>query len=86
MRGSDCHAARLLARLAPDAGIVSVIDGHPAALSWLGGVSGQRVRALGVESFGQSADIPDLYRLKGLDAGAILDAAAGLLVDRARSK
>jgi pyruvate dehydrogenase E1 component len=39
-----------------------------------------------VESFGQSADIPDLYRLKGLDAGAILDAAAGLLVDRARSK
>jgi pyruvate dehydrogenase E1 component len=86
VRGSDCHAARLLARLAPDAGIVTVIDGHPAALSWLGGVSGQRVRALGVESFGQSADIPDLYRLKGLDAGAILDAAAGLLVDRARTK
>ncbi|MBL8834532.1 MAG: transketolase [Rhodospirillales bacterium] len=85
-RGADSHAARLLGRLAPDAGIVSVIDGHPAALSWMGGVSGLRVRALGVESFGQSADIPDLYRLKGIDADAILDAAAGLLVDRARSK
>ncbi len=85
-RGAGCHAARLLGRLAPDAGIVSIIDGHPAALSWIGGVSGQRVRALGVESFGQSADIPDLYRLKGIDAEAILDAAAGLLVDRVRAK
>ncbi len=80
------HAARLLSKLAPDAGIVSVLDGHPAALSWIGAVAGHRVRALGVESFGQSADIPDIYRAKGLDAEAILDAAAGVLVDRLRAK
>jgi pyruvate dehydrogenase E1 component len=55
---------------------VSVIDGPPATLSWLGGVKGHRVRALGVESFGQSGQIADLYRAHGLDAEAILDAAA----------
>jgi len=80
--GGDCHAARLLARLAPHAGLVSVIDGPPAALSWLGGVLGHRVAALGVERFGQSGDIEDLYEAYRLDADAILDAAARLLASR----
>jgi pyruvate dehydrogenase E1 component len=71
---------RLLAPLAPGAALVSVIDGHPAALSWLGGVRGQRIRSLGIDHFGQSGDIPDLYRAYGLDADAILDAAAGALL------
>jgi pyruvate dehydrogenase E1 component len=31
---------------------------------------------LGVDHFGQSGDIPDLYRVYGLDAEAIIDAAA----------
>jgi pyruvate dehydrogenase E1 component len=40
---------QLLAPLAPGAGLVTVLDGSPSALSWLGSVRGQRVRALGVE-------------------------------------
>ncbi|MFO1075742.1 MAG: transketolase [Geminicoccaceae bacterium] len=75
-QGAAGHAARLLAPLAADAGLVTVLDGHPATLSWLGAVRGQRVQALGVDRFGQSADIQDLYRTHGLDADAILDAAA----------
>jgi pyruvate dehydrogenase E1 component len=71
-------AARLLAPLAPRAGLVTVIDGAPAALSWLGAACGRRVRALGVERFGQAGDLPDLYRVYGLDADSILDAAAAL--------
>jgi pyruvate dehydrogenase E1 component len=55
---------------------VTVLDGHPAVLSWLGAVRGQRVVPLGVERFGQSGDIPDLYRRYGLDEEAILDACA----------
>jgi pyruvate dehydrogenase E1 component len=31
---------------------------------------------LGVDRFGQSGDIPDLYRAYGIDKDAILDAAA----------
>ncbi|HEX6860076.1 MAG TPA: 1-deoxy-D-xylulose-5-phosphate synthase N-terminal domain-containing protein [Caulobacteraceae bacterium] len=70
----------ILAPLAPDAGLVTVIDGSPNTLSWLGSVRGHRVRALGVERFGQSGDIPDLYETYRLDAEAILDACADLLV------
>ena len=67
---------KILQILAPDAALVTVIDGHPATLSWLGAVSGHRVYPLGVETFGQSGDINDLYEHYGLDAEAILDAAA----------
>ena len=74
----DSHAHRLLGRLPGHAGIVTVLDGHPATLSWLAGVARHRIQALGVEDFGRSADIPDLYRVHGLDADAIVDAAARL--------
>ncbi|HRD27482.1 MAG TPA: transketolase [Caulobacter sp.] len=70
----------LLADLDPAAGLVTVIDGSPAALSWIGSVRGQRVRALGLETFGQSGDLPDLYAKYRLDPGAILDACADLMV------
>lgn len=67
---------RLLAPLSRDARLVTVLDGHPLALSWLGSVRGQRVVPLGIEAFGQSADIPDLYRAYKLDSAAIIDAVA----------
>jgi pyruvate dehydrogenase E1 component len=71
----ESHVERLLAPLARNASIVTVIDGHPAALSWLGGVHGHRVQALGVEHFGQSGSIADLYRHYRIDADAIIEAA-----------
>ncbi|SDI48426.1 pyruvate dehydrogenase E1 component [Bradyrhizobium sp. Rc2d] len=72
------HIERLLAPLPRDCGIVTVIDGHPSALGWLGSVRGHRVEALGVEQFGQTGTIADLYRHYGLDANAIIDAAESL--------
>jgi pyruvate dehydrogenase E1 component len=48
-RDATCHVETLLAPLARDAGLVTILDGHPATLSWLGGVRGHRVRPLGVE-------------------------------------
>ena len=62
------HVESLLAELSPGAALVTVLDGHPATLSWLGAVARHRVVALGVERFGQSGDIPDLYREYRLDA------------------
>uniref|UniRef100_UPI0038B331CA transketolase-like TK C-terminal-containing protein n=1 Tax=Geminicoccus flavidas TaxID=2506407 RepID=UPI0038B331CA len=80
--GKGSHVARLLAPLAPDAALVTVLDGHPATLAWLGSVRGQLVESLGVDRFGQSADIPDLYAVHGLDPLAIVDAAARAMVAR----
>lgn len=72
--GEQSHVHRMLADVPRSAKLVTVLDGHPAALSWLGGVHGHRVRALGVTSFGQSGDVVDLYRAHGIDTEAILAA------------
>jgi len=78
----DAHVETLLAPLAADAGLVTVLDGSPAALSWLGGVRGHRVSPLGVDRFGQTGDLTDLYRTYRLDVDAIVDAAAELFIAR----
>jgi pyruvate dehydrogenase E1 component len=72
------NALRLLRPtvLPRDCGIVTVLDGHPATL--FGSVRGHRVEALGVEHFGPTGTIDDLYRHHGIDANAIIDAAEGL--------
>ena len=73
---STPHVERLLETLPDDAGLITVIDAHPATLSWLATVRRQRVVPLGVDRFGQSGDLPDLYREYRLDVDAIVDAAA----------
>jgi len=72
------HIETLLAALPRDAAIITLCDGHPEALSWIGSVAGHRVRALGVEHFGQSGSIGELYAHYGLDAAAVLRAAEAL--------
>jgi pyruvate dehydrogenase E1 component len=76
------HIERLLAKVPRDCGIVSVLDGHPATLGWLGAVHGHRVRPLGVEHFGQTGTIADLYRHYGIDANAIIAAAQAIAPGR----
>ena len=77
-RDAHCHAAKLLSALSPTAGLITIIDGSPGTLSWLGGVRGQRVSPLGIDHFGQTGDLVDLYREYRLDCEAIIDAAAEL--------
>ena len=78
--GAQAHIEAILSALAPEAALVTVLDGHPAAHSWLGAVRGQRVVPLGPDHFGQSGDIPDLYAEYGIDTDAILDACAQALL------
>jgi pyruvate dehydrogenase E1 component len=83
-RGGPSVAGRLLTQLRPGAVLVTVGDFHPATLSWLGAVAHNPIVPLGVERFGQSGDIPDLYRAYGIDGDAILDAAARACLLRLR--
>jgi pyruvate dehydrogenase E1 component len=75
---ASSHVERLLAGIPSHCGIVTVIDGHPATLGWLGSVHGHRTRSLGVEHFGQTGSIADLYRHYGIDARGIVSAAEAL--------
>src|SRR5690349_11266852 len=77
-----CHVERLLADVPPHCGLITVLDGHPATLAWLGAVAGHRTRSLGVEHFGQTGAIPDLYRHYGIDSEAIVAAAQALTPGR----
>jgi len=74
------HVETLLARLAPNAGLVTLCDAAPASLSWIGGVLGNRVAPLGVERFGQTGSLADLYAAYRLDGAAITEAVAELLL------
>jgi pyruvate dehydrogenase E1 component len=74
------HVEQLLSKLAPSAGLVTLADAAPASLSWLGGVLGQRVAPLGVEKFGQTGNLADLYAAYRLDGDAITEAVAELLL------
>ena len=74
------HVERLLSRLSPTAGLVTIADAAPASLSWLGGVLGQRVAPLGVEKFGQTGSLAELYAAYRLDGDAITEAVAELLL------
>ena len=76
------HIERLFADVPPHCGIVTVLDGHPATLAWLGAVQGNRVRPLGVEHFGQTGSLADLYRHYGIDANAIVAAAQAIAPGR----
>jgi pyruvate dehydrogenase E1 component len=59
--------------------IVSVHDGASHAMSWLGSALGMPQVAMGVDSFGQSGTIADLYRIHDLDSGSIVNGALAAL-------
>ena len=69
---------RMMGDLPPHCVVVTVIDGHPATLGWLGSVAGHRCVPLGVEHFGQTGTIADLYRHFGIDSQAIVESAVNL--------
>jgi len=64
----------------PDrAPIVTVHDAASHTLSWLGSALGVPAVSLGVDTFGQSGAVADLYRAHDLDAGSIVNAALAAL-------
>jgi len=79
---ATCHIEALLQGLSRESKILTVIDGHPATLSWLGSVCGHQTIPLGVEHFGQTGTIGDLYQHFGINAEAIVEKVNGLTQGR----
>jgi pyruvate dehydrogenase E1 component len=59
--------------------LVTVLDGHPHTLAFLATVNHVPLASLGVDQFGQSGSIVDLYRYNGIDTDAIIRAALDLV-------
>ena len=72
----------LLGDLPPHCHLITVIDAHPATLAGLGAVTGHRTIPLGVEHFGQTGTIGELYRHFGISAESIVEKVNGLTAGR----
>nr|WP_053212550.1 transketolase C-terminal domain-containing protein [Streptomyces antibioticus] len=59
--------------------LVTVLDGHPHTLAFLGTIHDTPVTTLGVTRFGQSGSIEDVYRHHGIDTDSIVAAALDLV-------
>jgi len=59
--------------------VVTLLDGHPHTLTFLGSIRQVPVTSLGVRNFGQSGDIGELYAHHEIDAESVVGAALDLL-------
>ena len=79
---AEAHIEKLLSNLPAHCALITVIDGHPATLSWLGSVHGHKTIPHGVEHFGQTGTIGDLYQHFRIDAAALVKSASELTIGR----
>ncbi len=59
--------------------LVTLLDGHPHTLAFLASVRSVPVACLGVQRFGQSGDLAELYEHHQIDAESVVGAALDLL-------
>ena len=71
----DHHLANLIPPELRRAPIVTVHDAASHTMAWLGSVYGQRVVPVGVDDFGESGTIPELYERFGLQADQVVNSA-----------
>lgn len=62
--------------------VVTLVDGHPHSLAWIGGALGAPTYPLGVDRFGQSGSRTDLYREYQIDVEAVMAACFAALEDQ----
>ena len=72
------HIETLMQALPGNCTLVTVLDGHPATLSWLGAVAGHKTIPHGAEHFGQTGTINDLYRHFRIDRHSIVQSVRSL--------
>ena len=76
------HIELMLDRVPQHTKLLTVIDGHPATLSWLGGVCGHSTLAQGVDHFGQTGTVNDLYQHYRLDTASLVETALAMTPGR----
>jgi len=80
-QGSSASMVSIMTALRPEDRVAVKPHASPT-LAWLGSVAGHRTVPLGVEHFGQTGTIGDLYRHYGIDSQGILEKVAGLTAGR----
>jgi len=78
--GRNPSAPSWMSEMFPQRGpVVTVHDAASHSMAWLAGALGVNGISIGVDSFGQSGSVKDLYELHDLTPNAILNGAMGVL-------
>ena len=67
----NSHIEKLFINVPKSTIIITVIDGHPMTLAWLGSVFGHKTIPLGVDRFGQTGNIKELFAEFMIDSESI---------------
>ena len=73
------HIETILENISKQTPIITIIDGHSSSLSWIGAVRGHKVFPLGVNKFGQSGDLKEVYEDTNIDFKSIIDSIARII-------
>ncbi len=78
---TSSHIEKILKVYKRDTVLVTIIDGHSSSLAWIGSVLGHKVYPLGLNKFGQSGDLNEIYKYTNIDFKSILDRIAKSIVN-----
>ena len=65
-----------------NATLITIIDGHSSSLAWIGSVLGHKVFPMGLNKFGQSGDLDEIYEYTNIDFKSIIDRIAKSIIDK----
>ncbi len=77
-KAAQAHIESLMADLPPHCKVITVIDGHPATLSWLGSVAGHQTIPMGCRAFRPNRHDRRSISPSRIDADAIVEKVNGL--------
>ncbi len=78
----NSHIENMLLSVDKTIPLISIVDGHSSSLSWIGSVLGHKVYPMGVNKFGQSGDLEEVYKYTKIDFKSIIDNIAKLLINK----
>ena len=61
--------------------LITIIDAHSSSLAWIGSVLGHKVYPMGLNKFGQSGDLDEIYSYTNIDFKSIIDRIAKSITD-----
>ena len=61
--------------------LITIIDAHSSSLAWIGSVLGYRVYPMGLNKFGQSGDLDEIYKYTNIDFKSIIDRIAKSIIN-----
>ena len=79
---TSSHIKKILELYTRNTALITIIDGHSSSLAWIGSVLGHKVFPMGLNKFGQSGDLDEIYKYTNIDFKSIIDRIAKSIIDK----